>query len=57
MPNFLTIQKPDRHFSDRGFAAALKPDNIDGSFYMRWRAWMIQWLKAMNCYHAAQGKP
>lgn len=57
MPNFLTIQKPDRHFPVRGFASALKSDNFDGTFYKRWHARMILWLTAMNCYHTAQGKP
>ena len=59
MPNFLTIQKSDiRHFSVSGFAAALKPSEpFDGTFYKRWRSKMILWLTAMNCYHAAQGKP
>jgi hypothetical protein len=59
MPISLTIQKPDiRHFSVSGFAAALKPSEpFDGTFYKRWRSKMILWLTAMNCYHAAQGKP
>ena len=58
MSKFLTIQKPDvRHFSISGFAAALKPDNFDGSNYKRWRARMILWLTAMSCYYAAEGKP
>jgi hypothetical protein len=55
LPNFLIIQKPDRQFSVRGFAAALKPEPFNGTFYIR-RARMILWLTAMNCYHAAQGK-
>jgi hypothetical protein len=55
----LTIQKPDiRHFSVSGFAVALKPSEpFDGTFYKRWRGKMILWLTAMNCYHAAHGKP
>jgi hypothetical protein len=53
MPKFLTIQKPDRHFSVSGFAAALKPEPFDGSFYKRWRSRMILWLIAMNCYQVA----
>jgi hypothetical protein len=55
----LTIQKPDiRHFSVSGFAIALKPSEpFDGIFYKRWRSKMILWLTAMNCYHAAWGKP
>ena len=60
MPISLTIQKTDiRHFSVSGFAAALKPSDepFDGTFYKRWRSKMILWLTAMNCYHAAQGKP
>jgi hypothetical protein len=59
MPISPTIQKPDfRHFSASGFAAALKPSEpFDGIFYKRWRSKMILWLTAMNCYHAAQGKP
>jgi hypothetical protein len=59
MPISLTIQKPDiRHFSLSGFAVVLKPSEpFDGTFYKRWRSKMILWLTAMNCYHAAQGKP
>jgi hypothetical protein len=59
MPIYPTIQKPDvRHFSISGFAATLKPSEpFDGTFYKRWRSKMIMWLTAMNCYHAAQGKP
>jgi hypothetical protein len=55
----LTIQKPNiSHFFVSGFAAALKPsERFDGTFYKRWRSKMILWLTAMNCYHAAQGKP
>jgi hypothetical protein len=35
MPIFLTIQKPNvRHFSVRGFAAALKPDPFDGKNFL-----------------------
>jgi hypothetical protein len=55
-----TIQKTDvsRHFSVSGFAAALKPSEpFDGTFYERWCSKMILWLNAINCYHAAQGKP
>jgi hypothetical protein len=54
---FLTIQKPDRQFSVKGFAAALKPEPFNDTFYKRWRARMILWLTTMNCYHTAQGKP
>jgi hypothetical protein len=50
---FLTIQKPDRQFSVRGFAAALKPEQFNSTFYKRWHARMILWLTSMNCYHAA----
>ena len=58
MHNFLTIQNPNvRQFSVSGFAAALKPNNFDGKNFMIWRAKMVLWLTAMNCYHAAQGKP
>ncbi|XP_066358045.1 uncharacterized protein [Miscanthus floridulus] len=58
MPNYLTIQKPNvRQFSVSGFAAAWKPNNFDGKNFMIWRAKMVLWLTAMNCYHAAQGKP
>jgi hypothetical protein len=59
MPISLTIQKHVvRHFSVSGFAAALKPSEpFDGTFYKRWCIKMILWLTAMNCYHAAQGKP
>ena len=54
MPNFLTIQKPNvRQFSVSGFTAALKPNNFDGKNFMIWRAKMVLWLTAMNCYHAA----
>ena len=57
MPNYLTIQKPNiRQFSVSGFAAALKPNNFDGKNFMIWRAKMVLWLTAINCYHAAQGK-
>jgi len=56
MSNYLTIQKPNvRQFSVSGFAAALKPNNFDGKNFMIWRAKMVLWLTAMNCYHAAQG--
>ena len=58
MPNFLTFQKPNvRQFFVSGFAAALKPNNFDGKNFMIWRAKMVLWLTAMNCYHAAQEKP
>jgi len=54
MPKFLTFQKPDiRQFSVSGFAIALKPDDFDGTNYKRWRAKMVLWLTAINCYHAA----
>ena len=57
MANYLTIQKPNlRQFSISGFAAALKPNNFDGKNFMIWRAKIVLWLTAMNCYHAAQGK-
>jgi hypothetical protein len=56
MLKFLTIQKPDiRQFSVSGFAVVLRPDDFDGTNYKRWRAKMVLWLTAMNCYHAAQG--
>ena len=56
MPKFLTFQKPDiRQFSVSGFAAALKPNDFDGTNYKTWCAKMVLWLTAMNCYHAAQG--
>ena len=58
MPKFLTIQKHDiRQFSVSGFVTALKPNGFDGTNYKRWHAKMVLWLTAMNCYHAAQGKP
>ena len=54
MPKFLTIQKYNlRQFSVSGFAAALKPNNFYGKNFMIWRAKMVLWLTAMNCYHAA----
>jgi hypothetical protein len=53
LPNYLTIQKPDRQFSVRGFAAVLKPKLFNGTFYKSWRARMILWLTSMNCYRAA----
>ena len=54
LPKFLTIQKPDiRQFSVSGFAAALKPNNFDGINYKIWRAKMVLWLTAMNCYNVA----
>jgi hypothetical protein len=58
LPKFLTIQKPDiRQFSISGFAAALKPNDFDETNYKIWRAKMVLWLTAMNCYHITQGKP
>ena len=58
MSNYLTIQKPNvRQFSISGFAAVLKSNNFDGKNFMIWRAKMVLWLTAMNCYHIAQGKP
>ena len=66
LSKFLTIQKPNvRQFSVSGFAAALKPNNFNalkpnnfnGKNFMIWRGKMVLWLTAMNCYHAAQGKP
>ena len=57
LPKFLTIQKPDiRQFSVSGFAAALKPNDFDGTNYKTWCAKMVLWLTAMNCYHATHGK-
>jgi len=54
MSNCLTIQKPNvRQFSVSGFAAALKPNNFDGINYKIWRAKMVLWLTAMNCYNVA----
>ena len=44
-------------FSVNGFAAALKPNDFNRTNYKTWRAKMVPWLIAMNCYHAAQGKP
>jgi hypothetical protein len=41
LPNVLTIQKPYRQFYVRGFAAALKPKLLNGSFYKRCGARMI----------------
>ena len=53
-PKFLTIQKYDiRQFSVNGFAAALKPNDFDGTNYKIWRAKMVLWLTVMNCYHVA----
>ena len=40
-----------------GFAAAFKPNNFDGENFMIWRAKMVLWLTAMNCYHTTHGKP
>ena len=58
LPKFLTIQKPDiRQFFVSGFAAALKPNDFDETNYKTWHAKIVLWLTAMNCYHAAQGKP
>jgi hypothetical protein len=54
----LTVQKSNiRQFSLSGFAAALKPNQFDGKNFMSWRALIELWLTAMNCYHAAQGRP
>ena len=51
MPNCLTIQKPNlRQFSISGFAAALKPNDFYSKNFMIWRAKMVLWLTAMNCY-------
>jgi hypothetical protein len=58
LPKFLTIQKPDiRQFFISGFAAALKPNDFDETNYKIWRAKMVLWLTAMNCYHITHGKP
>jgi len=58
MPKFLTVQKPDiRQFCVNGFVAALKPNDFDGTNYKIWRAKIVLWLTAMNCYHMAQAKP
>ena len=35
----------------------MKPNDFDGTNYKTWCAKMVLWLTAMNCYHAAQGKP
>jgi hypothetical protein len=35
----------------------LKSDDFDGTNYKRWRAKMVLWLTATNCYYVAQGKP
>jgi hypothetical protein len=35
----------------------LKRNQFDGKNFMIWRARMELWLIAMNCYHAAQGRP
>ena len=52
MPKFLIIQKSNiRQFFVSGFAAALKPNDFDGTNYKTWRAKMVLWLTAMNCYH------
>ena len=57
MLKFLTIPKTDiRQFSVSGFAATLKPNDFDGTNYKIWRAKMVLWLTAINCYHVAQGK-
>jgi hypothetical protein len=58
MLKFLTIQKHDiRQFFVSGFAAVLKTDDFDGTNYKRWRAKMVLWLTAMNCYYVTQRKP
>ena len=58
LPKFLTIQKPDiRQFSVSGFAAALKPNDFDGTNYKTWCAKMVLWLTAMNYNHTTQVKP
>ena len=58
MPKFLTFQKPDiRQFSVSGFAATLKPNDFDGTNYKIWRAKIVLWFTAMNCYHVTQAKP
>ena len=58
MLKFLTFQKPNvRQFCISGFVAALKSNNFDGKNFIIWRAKMVLWLIAMNCYHTAHGKP
>ena len=52
--NFLTIQKPDRHFSVVGFVGMLKPNVFEGTHYKRWRQRCILWLTAMHCYFVAE---
>ena len=37
LPKYLTIQKPDRHFSVVGFAGMLKPNVFEGTHYKKWR--------------------
>ena len=53
MPNFLTIQKPDRHFSVIGFVSMLKPNVFEGTHYKRCQR-CILWLTAMHCYFVAE---
>ena len=36
LPNFLIIQKRDRHFSVTGFAQMLKPNTFEGAHYKMW---------------------
>ena len=58
MPKFLTIQKPNnRQFSVSGFFCCFEDKYFDGKNFMIWHAKMVLWLTAMNCYHAAWGKP
>jgi hypothetical protein len=59
MPKNLTIQKLDccDRLSITSFAAALKPNAVDGSNYKQWRDRMILWLTAMNIIHVTNGKP
>jgi len=52
--NFLTNQKPDRHFLVVGFVSMLKPNVFEGTHYKRWRQRYILWLTAMHCYFIAK---
>jgi hypothetical protein len=59
MTTILTIHKLDGcdRLSVTSFAAALKPNAFDGSYYKWWRNTMILWLTAMDIIHVVKGNP
>ena len=57
LPNFLIIQKRDRHFSVTGFAQMLKPNTFEGAHYKRWRQRCILWFTSMHCFFIVEPRP